>query len=283
MDNKQLKYFYISQPFFSFDMENYRERFSVTPYSALYYQFSTRRFINRTDNTDLYMICIPDGCVDMVFIKTPGGFTQELIGSPVSHKHLIVYPGSEYFGFRLQPGMMLPVHKISFRDVSDKEIFLSSVYDELNMLTEELFSKDTFEDRIFFMKNILQNHHDCLSEAASISRNVLDIINEHKGNIEINRISEELSYSERHISRIFTGDLGYSPKMFARIVRFQNTIKNMRSGNYTGGLNTITGLSYSDQAHFQREFKDFTGITPKQFYRFIDRFSTPRGYLYEQQ
>ena len=87
-------------------------------------------------------------------------------------------------------------------------------------------------------------------------------------------ISDVLCYSERHLTRLFNNSLGYSPKTYVRIVRFQYAIEKLteKADYYENNISDyIQELGYSDQAHFQREFKEFTGITPKSFLKFLKR------------
>jgi AraC-like DNA-binding protein len=55
-----------------------------------------------------------------------------------------------------------------------------------------------------------------------------------------------------------------SPKTYQRIIRFRNAYSKIRSAS--GGQISWTQLSYScgysDQAHFVRDFRDFTGEVP---------------------
>lgn len=79
----------------------------------------------------------------------------------------------------------------------------------------------------------------------------------------------KLGYSERHILRMFNETLGVTPKDYCKMIRFQTVLINMLSNNSQNNSAYISGLGYSDQAHFQREFKTFTGITPRQFTKLI--------------
>jgi AraC-like DNA-binding protein len=69
----------------------------------------------------------------------------------------------------------------------------------------------------------------------------------------------DLAYSERHRRRLYQQQIGLSPKQVERIVRFQKALQTMRA---TG---VITFDDYYDQAHFIREFREFTGMTPTAF------------------
>lgn len=69
----------------------------------------------------------------------------------------------------------------------------------------------------------------------------------------------DLAYSARHRRRLYQEQIGLSPKQVERIVRFQKALQTMRA------TSAITFDSYYDQAHFIREFREFTGMTPTAF------------------
>lgn len=52
---------------------------------------------------------------------------------------------------------------------------------------------------------------------------------------------------------------------FSRITRFLNACKLMRQGNNIQLTHIAQEFGYFDQSHFIREFKGFSGVTPKTF------------------
>lgn len=134
--------FHMHQPFFSFDVKQYEEQVQTTPYTARFYQFSTHKIIDRSQNQDLFMVCIPDGCVDVVFIQHDQQFKLELIGSPLARKPLIVYPDAAYFGIRMKPGMFFPDVPLSIREVTNTETFVPQLSPAVCSLMERLFATE---------------------------------------------------------------------------------------------------------------------------------------------
>ena len=264
-NNYAMYHFQIQQPFFSFNVNAYHEKQVFEPYCTLFYEFSTSQIIDRSLNDALFMTCIPDGCIDIIFIRHHQSYKIEFIGSPISSKQLIVFPNASYFGIRLMPGMFFPSCATNIKEVCNTETFLPHISSELEAFVDTLFQADSLDARIsLFFLHLLQYSADNYTVNETI-QNILYLISLSKGTLEISSIAKKICYSERHLTRIFSDAMGYSPKMFCRITRFQCALHAMieRKSDSISGF--ISVLNYADQAHFQREFKEFTGLTPGHF------------------
>lgn len=91
------------------------------------------------------------------------------------------------------------------------------------------------------------------------------------GSLTIQQLAQNLSYSERHIDRLCQSYMNYSPKTLIRILRFQSSLQEILKMPDRNNSEFIKFLAYSDQAHFQREFKSFTTMTPRHFIQLLQK------------
>lgn len=85
------------------------------------------------------------------------------------------------------------------------------------------------------------------------------------GLIEIKELERKTGYSKRYLDMLFKDHLGISPKTLASILRFQTFYHAWaNSGNSQFYKDNVLDL-YFDQAHFIKEFKRYTGYSPKQY------------------
>lgn len=93
------------------------------------------------------------------------------------------------------------------------------------------------------------------------------LIYESKGSIRIKELNKKLLISQSPFEKRFRKVVGTTPKKFATIIRF-NTVLN--TINHSKSLTDICYENkFFDQAHFIKDFKQFTGDTPEQFKRFL--------------
>ncbi|MBN9381819.1 MAG: helix-turn-helix transcriptional regulator [Chitinophagaceae bacterium] len=85
-----------------------------------------------------------------------------------------------------------------------------------------------------------------------------------KGNISLKELNDQLCLSERSVERKFKQYVGLSPKMFARICRFQASLDQIRNNKYSKLSDIAYENEYADQSHLIRAFKEFAGVSPKQ-------------------
>jgi AraC-like DNA-binding protein len=57
-----------------------------------------------------------------------------------------------------------------------------------------------------------------------------------------------------------------SPKQFSKISRLQAALKLIGQGAFNNLTDLALEAGYYDQAHFIKDFREFTGVSPKQFY-----------------
>lgn len=79
----------------------------------------------------------------------------------------------------------------------------------------------------------------------------------------IESLSAYYGYSERYIQKLFIDWIGLTPQKFFAVRRFNKSLQLIRSSN--ASLTAIAfECGYYDQAHFIKEFKSYTGLTPTQ-------------------
>lgn len=93
----------------------------------------------------------------------------------------------------------------------------------------------------------------------------VELIRRSSGLITIKDLEQKMGYSKRYLDMLFKEHMGISPKTYAGIERFQSFYTSWANTDdadfYSGALQEI----YYDQAHFIKEFKKFTGHSPRQY------------------
>jgi len=80
----------------------------------------------------------------------------------------------------------------------------------------------------------------------------------------IENVAARYGITSRYLQKIFLQYTGLTPKLYAKINRFQKSLVLVGRGDLS--LTSIAYQSgYFDQSHFIREFRSFTGITPSGF------------------
>lgn len=74
-------------------------------------------------------------------------------------------------------------------------------------------------------------------------------------------------YSHRHFISVFRASVGLTPKEYCRVLRFQRAMRRMSRDPEAPRVELALAAGYSDQAHFNREFRVFAGVTPNVYCR----------------
>jgi AraC-like DNA-binding protein len=81
------------------------------------------------------------------------------------------------------------------------------------------------------------------------------------GDVPIAELRSETGLSKARLVAAFREQIGVSPKVFARIVRFRRALA-MVEGGPASLADVALAAGYYDQPHFNAEFRDLSGLTP---------------------
>ncbi|NCD69529.1 helix-turn-helix domain-containing protein [Mucilaginibacter agri] len=79
-------------------------------------------------------------------------------------------------------------------------------------------------------------------------------------------VQKELYFSERTFQRTFEKQIGINPNLYRRICQFNAAFQQLNSRRYDKLSDIAFENGYADQSHYIRSFKEFTNITPKDYF-----------------
>jgi AraC-like DNA-binding protein len=88
----------------------------------------------------------------------------------------------------------------------------------------------------------------------------------------VRAVVDESGYSHRHFVALFRRAVGLPPKVYSRVLRFQRALRHAASGSPDPWASMALDAGYSDQAHFNRDFLEFSGLTPTAYREAAPRF-----------
>ena len=83
-----------------------------------------------------------------------------------------------------------------------------------------------------------------------------------RGRSSIASIVQEVGWSQRHFIAQFKHEIGVSPKVFARMLRFGRVVRAIRAGQTADLADLAVAAGYYDQSHLNRDVREFAGTTP---------------------
>ena len=252
------KGFLPEQPFFALSTSKYNKKSAQQASVAYFYEF-------RRDGRNKEMLVVPDGAIDLVFSCEEDDPTAYVCG-PVSNVSQTPFHAKEnYFGVRFMPGMLSHFGDASVKDLFDRCYDLREIIND-DEIQEKMASSNTLEDRKLIIAQDLSPYYDMVQcNNYTPVMTILDEIFSSNANIRVRDLEKKLNYSRRHLLRNFSDYTGMSIKMFSRTIRFQTALK-LLAGSSKKSISEVSSIcGYYDQSHFQKEFREFTGMTPAQY------------------
>lgn len=253
------------QPYFVFATYEYHKKVIMKNGIAHYYNyFQDCDYLDKVS-------AIPDGCVDILFIRDKKGIVAKACGTVLKNTELTNEKDKEYFGIRFMPGIQPSNLSIPMKELIEREVDLSLILKNKDIL-KRMEEESNWDKCInIFVKDYLKSRENTLIDDNSIRLvNFLkDKLIKTKGNIQVQELSKETGYSTRYINMMFDNYIGISPKTFGKIIQFQNSIQiiNHNVEEKLTGVGIEAG--YFDQAHFIREFKKHINMTPNEYRKMI--------------
>jgi AraC-like DNA-binding protein len=78
-------------------------------------------------------------------------------------------------------------------------------------------------------------------------------------------VTEQIGLSARRFADVFAKEVGLTPKLFCRVRRFQRVLRVIRVGQEIDWAEIALSCGYYDQAHFNHDFRAFSGINPSTY------------------
>ena len=148
---------------------------------------------------------------------------------------------------------------------SENSISLNDIFSnqEINNLVDSLFSSSNDDEKVSVIEHFLVTKiigcHPPLFVA------LINKIHDSKGDCNVAQLASYFSISERTIHRLFNKLVGINPISYINLIRFRTIIalSNKPNANY---LSNALDVGYYDQSHFIKNFKNFSTLTPLQFF-----------------
>jgi AraC-like DNA-binding protein len=80
------------------------------------------------------------------------------------------------------------------------------------------------------------------------------------GTVSVAALAGEVGWTARHLTDRFRAEVGLRPKEAARVTRFDRARRELSAGVRPAEVAALAG--YFDQAHLNREFREFAGVPP---------------------
>ncbi|MDR2145497.1 MAG: helix-turn-helix domain-containing protein [Tannerella sp.] len=174
--------------------------------------------------------------------------------------------GVDYLGVKFKPLGIAGITGINMEHLSNEIINVDDIWcNELELLWDQMQSMPSLESTINVLEDFLLKKYQSVTVDRRIdsARHAVELITQTKGNIDIKTLQNQTCTSRKTLERAIVHNLGITPKLYARIVRF-NAAKNKLDSMLVDENITSIALDFGfyDSSHFISEFKTFSGLTP---------------------
>ena len=202
------------------------------------------------------MPIVPDGSMHIIWLNGYiflSGFMEE--ASVIS-----IAPEDKFLGIQFQPYALALLLECSVSEFNNKDLPLES----LNKVLEEDI-RSIMEKKHLQPNDAFNHYFKRLFSDKSVDElllNTLELLHASHGNILVSDCAKTLEVHPKKLERLFIKNIGVSVKKYSKIIRFYDIHAVLEEEGLENLTQKVLDKGYFDQAHFNRDFKKLTGLTP---------------------
>ena len=222
---------------------------------------------------------VPDGCMEMIFhyadlyeqffedgrsVIQPRSF---IFGQITKYIEICPTGTSGIVAARFLPEGLTPFLTMPVSALENKAVSLIDVFGEKGKsLEERVIAATDNTQRIKLIEEFLIALLADPQTIDSVTRACVKTIFQSQGRLDVLQLADKMNINRRNMERKFTATIGMSPKQLSKVVRLQSTLRMLEQKKFTSLTSLAYENGYYDQAHFIKDFKEFTGMSPKSFF-----------------
>jgi AraC-like DNA-binding protein len=199
-----------------------------------------------------------------------------LVGSRTSRSAELILSGNvDAFTVVFLPGALsmlfgVPAVALTNGDFNGEEVLGRRI----NELYARLGEVSAFHDRVHVADSFLTAIRPATESVSTIVWTARAIIR-NQGSVRIGEIAHQTGLGLRQFERRFDQEIGITPKLYARIIRFEAALQRRAFSPATPWTDIAHDLGYHDQMHMVHDFTRLSGDSPDAIARHLDMFVQP--------
>ena len=202
---------------------------------------------------------LPDACVDIVFIND----APPVVVGPWTDPFVAQFPaGTTIVGARFHPGRAPGILGIPAAELLNQSVSLCDVWSASCARLRIAFDEPTVVSRSALAVALVRATASATPPDDAIVASIRWLARHPNATVE--QLSGWIGISHRQLQRRFSAAVGYGPKMFQSVLRFQRLLNCASRPLGRVSLADLAAVAgYADQAHMTREVQRFAGCTPR--------------------
>jgi AraC-like DNA-binding protein len=204
-------------------------------------------------------LVLPDACIDIVFVSDD----PPIVVGPWTDPFVVRFPaGTKIVGARLHPGLGPSVLGIPAAELLNRSAPLSEVSGTGGVRFGLPLNEPMLVSKVSGLAETLAR---ATASATTPDGAVVASIRwlARRPHATVEQLSQWIGLSHRQLQRRFSAAVGYGPKMFQSVLRFQRLLNFASRPASPASLADLAAVAgYADQAHMTREVRRFAGCQP---------------------
>jgi AraC-like DNA-binding protein len=170
-------------------------------------------------------------------------------------------------GVQFRPGGAFPFFRATQQEFEDRHISLENLWGaDAGRLHQRLVQALAPEDKFAILEQAMIDKAERGFEHHPVVALALTRLSAGRP-LSVAALAAEAEVSHKRFIHLFTGEVGFAPKRFLRVMRFQKLLERVWDAPVVDWAEMAALYGYYDQPHLIRDFREFSGFTPSEYMR----------------
>lgn len=171
----------------------------------------------------------------------------------------------ELVAVHFRPGGIFPFLDMPADEVFNHHLSLELIWRDAGNIRADLIEAPTMDAKFHALEKRLLQKLNRNSKRHPAVAYALRELTQGRMLKPLGALANEVNLSSKRLTQLFSREVGVTPKLFQRTQRFQKIIETLEQKMDVDWIDLALSHGYFDQAHFNHEFQEFTGISPSTY------------------